>query len=416
MRDFNPVEEARFFALFASCFDLERGTARSYGHGEYTLERMAVLARLAGNPETRLRLIHVAGTKGKGSTCFFVSALLASAGHSCGTYSSPHLVTVRERFLIRGQPVPYAMLLGEGEALKRKVEKEGIQPTLFEVLTVLGLRLFVQAGCEFAVVEAGIGGLLDATNYLPRPECCVITSISYDHTQLLGRTIREIAAQKAGIIKPGIPVVCAAQRFGEAGEVIREAARTCQAPIYEPVPAAACAAWPLPAGLPSFLVDNFRTALRVLEIIAVTPRPGDFCMPSLPGRFERVRQDPLVILDAAHNADSATQLAAALAMGCPEIRFTTVLGVVAGKDVEGIFTALRPVTREFIFTNPRSSYKGSELARLTSLGEASGLPFQVIPEITSPRQLPARQPLLFTGSFFTALIGDELFNRSPISQ
>ena len=410
MRDLDPLLEARFFSLLQAYFDLERDTARTYGHGEYTLERMAVLARIAGNPEQKLRIIHVAGTKGKGSTCFFIGALLEAAGRSSGVYSSPHLATVRERFLTHGRLIPYAALLTEAAALKERIEREGVRPTLFEVFTVLGLRLFAQAGCEFAVVEAGIGGLLDATNYVPAPECCVITSISYDHTQLLGNSISEIARQKAGIIKQGVPVVCADQRFPEAGEVLAAAARSRQARVYPPAAADACARWALGA-LPAFLRDNFRTALRVLEVLGIPASPTLFRLPALPARFERIRQTPPVVLDAAHNADSAAQLAAALLAAYPGVGFTTVLGIVAGKDVEGILAALRPVTRHFIFTNPRSSYKGSELAKLISLGTAAGVAFRVIPEIGAAGELPEREPLLFTGSFFTALIGDELFNR-----
>jgi dihydrofolate synthase/folylpolyglutamate synthase len=403
----DPQQEARFFQIVHDYFDLERDTARHYGHGEYTLARMDRLAEVAGHPERGLRIVHVAGTKGKGSTCFFLAELLRTAGVRCGVYSSPHLLTVRERFRIDGSPVGYGDLLAGAAEYRDEVSRAGIRPTLFEFMTVLALRLFLRAGCRVAVLETGIGGLMDATNYVVAPAACAITSISYDHVQLLGNTLAEIAAQKAGILKAGVPAVLGAQPYREAAAVVRATARRVGAPLHPPVPAAALARWPL-GDAPSFLCENFRTALALCRVLGVRPEPARFRMPEMPGRFQVLREAPPVVIDAAHNADSAERLVAALGQRFPGVRFVTVLGVVAGKDTAGIFRALCPVTHEFLFTHPRTTYKGSELTALTDLARAAGVAFRVAPRLASASELPASEPLLFTGSFFTASIGAEL--------
>ena len=410
MRGLDPQLEHQFFELFKSYYDLETNTVRKYGHGEYTLERMAKLAKLAGNPERQLRIIHVAGTKGKGSTSFFIGALLEAAGKRNGVFTSPHLTTVRERFQLDGDWIPYPALLQAAAEWEGEVRSSGIQATLFEMLTVLALKIFRDAGCEYAVMEAGIGGLLDATNYISSPVCTVITPISLDHTQLLGGTVAEIAKQKAGILKPGVPVVCSHQPFDEAETAIIETAIMNGCPLLTPDLESALKRWPEIKVLPPFLRENFLTALRVVEILRLKPREAAFALPEMPGRFECVRETPPIILDAAHNADSARRLAEALEHAYPGVKFTTILGVVAGKDYAGIFQALRPVTREFILTNPEHTHKGSELEALGKLCAKHRIPHRSLPAIHGAAELPADQPLLFTGSFFTALVGERLFN------
>jgi len=408
MRDHDPGPEQEFFRVFEDYYDLEQAPARRYTTTEYSLDRMLPLARLAGNPERDLRILHVAGTKGKGSTCFFLTALLASAGRRCGTFTSPHLATVRERFQVNNQLVSYERLLAHSRPLEAAIRREGLAPSLFEIMTVLSLQIFVAEQCEFAVVETGIGGLLDSTNYVPKPECTVITPVSFDHTQLLGCDITQIAAQKAGIIKPGVPLVCGTQPHAEAAAVIRGRAAECDAPLFGPAPADEAAKWSLP-GLPPFALDNFRTALQACTVVGISPDPDAFAMPQLRARCERIREQPLVILDAAHNADSAEKLVASLRGLYPGTDFTVVLGVVKGKDVEGVFRPLAELGCDFILTNPRS-HKGSELDALVSLAQQAGVSYEVRPEITEAADLPADRNLLFTGSFFTALIGEMLFS------
>jgi dihydrofolate synthase/folylpolyglutamate synthase len=404
-----PACEQEFYRVFEGYFDLEVRTNLRYGSDVYSLDRMMPVAEAAGNPERHLRVVHVAGTKGKGSTSFLADALIRAAGRSSAVFSSPHLVSIRERFLINGHPVSYAALLDAATALEQALRDRGLRPTLFEIMTVLALRLFVDAGCEYAVVETGIGGLLDATNYIPDPVCCVITPVSFDHTGLLGTTIAAIAGQKAGIVKPRIPVVLAPQPYPEAEAVIRERAAAVGSPVVLPCPAVPeLRLWGL-EDRPPFLIDNFRTALATVRELGLNPEPGAFRFPRLPGRFECLRAAPPVVIDCAHNGDSARQLVRGLESVYPGTRFTVVLGVVEGKDVDGIFAPLEAIAREFILTNPDLGHKGTELKRLKALASGSRVPYRVIPRIESRGQLPDDSALLFTGSFFTASIGARLF-------
>lgn len=407
MRDCIPDLEDAFFAVFRDYYNSERTAVQNLRTVPYSLERMHPIVELAGHPEQRLLVVHVAGTKGKGSTCHFISALLNSAGRRSGMFASPHLATVRERFQIDGQLVPYEILLRHAQDLAAMVRKAGLAPSLFEIMTLLALRIFVAEGCEFAVVETGIGGRLDATNYIPAPECCVITAISFDHTDLLGNTIEAIAGEKAGIIKPGVPVVCGRQPFPEAQQVIKVTAEARGAPLVEPCGPDELDAWPL-TGYPTFQKWNFTAALAACRAIGVTPDPGRFRPPQLRARFETIRQTPPVILDAAHNADSATILANTIRERFPDTRFTIVLGVVEGKDVKGILGALGQLNAKFVLTNPRTP-KTSALDELVTTANELALDYSVQPEINTIADLPQQTPLLFTGSFFTALIGEALF-------
>jgi dihydrofolate synthase/folylpolyglutamate synthase len=373
---------------------------------------MPILAGLAGNPERELGIVHVAGTKGKGSTCHYLASLLAATGRRVGTFASPHLSTVRERFQINGAPIDYEPLLNQARRLVAAMENHDLVPGFFEVLTVLALRLFVQDSCDMAVVETGIGGRLDATNYIPAPLCTAITPISLDHTQLLGDTVEKIAAEKAGILKPGVPLVLGAQPFPAAEQVIRQHAAELDVAVEEPAPLAEARAW-LPAATPTFLVENFGIALRVCQLLGLVPRRAAFHPPQPRGRFEIVRQSPLVLLDAAHNADSSRRLAQAVTEHFPHLRWTVVLGVVKGKDVAGIVHELAALDADFILTNPRPP-KASALAELTAAAQANGLSYRVLPDITSPGDLPDDRPLLFTGSFFTALVGEELYSQRSV--
>ena len=413
MRDLDPLLEQEFFGIFRDYFDLEQNTSRKYSSDEYTLDRMLPLARLAGNPEKKLRLVHVAGTKGKGSTCYLLTALLRSANVRCGAFTSPHLATVRERFQMDCRLVPYAKLIKHAREYESKLRRNALQPTLFEIMTVLSMQIFAAENCEFAILETGIGGLLDSTNYPRQPECCVITAVSLDHTQLLGNTIAEIAAQKAGIIKAGVPVVCGTQPYPEAERVVRQTAARLDAPVFEPAPAAELDGW-ASESWPPFLADNFRAALQACRVLRVTPEREAFRLPELRARCECIRRDPLVVIDGAHNADSALKLVDGLLRLYPGRAFTVVLGVTKGKDAEGIFTALSRLGCDFILTHPRS-HKGSELDVLTELAQDAGARFTVRPEIDSLDDLPPGRNLVFTGSFFTALIGEALFSREADS-
>lgn len=406
--DFDSLREKAFFDLFQDYFDLEKDVGKQHDPQNYSLDRMYPLAALAGNPERKLKIIHVAGTKGKGSTCFYLTALLNAAGHSCGVFTSPHLLTVRERFQVNNQLLSYDVLEAAAIPLCQRIKAAGLHPSLFEIFTLLALQLFAQGGLEYAVLETGIGGLLDATNYVPDKIATAITPLSFDHTALLGNTIEEIALQKAGILRPGVPVILAKQPYPEAEKTVLARAKELGAPAFRPQFNNALVNL-LPNNKILFLQDNLQVAYRVIEVLGLHPDLGRFHPPVLRARFEVLRDEPPVILDAAHNADSARQLARAVAAAYPDRHFVCVLGCVPGKDVRGIVSALKSMDAEFILTNPDTP-RGSALPQLVDEAQRNGLKVREVKEkIASPDDLPAEQPLLFTGSFFTALIGAKLF-------
>ena len=410
MRDYDEAQEQLFFGLFKEYFDSEKDAGKQHDPANYSLERMYPLAELAGNPERSLKVIHIAGTKGKGSTSHFISALLEACGKTVGLFTSPHLCTVRERFQVNNQLLPYDVLIREATEFLKGVKAKGLKPSLFELFTVLTLKMFATQGVEYAVMETGIGGRLDATNYIANPVMTVIAPVSFDHVALLGNTIEAIASEKAGIIKPHVPVVISKQPYAAAEKVLLDKAAAVEAPVLRPCYLAETAAY-LPERFPFFLRENFCSSLRAVEALGLQPPPQRFKLPQLRARMELIRQQPrMVLLDAAHNGDSMQKLVAGLAEMYPEVSWTVVLGCVKGKDVHGMAQALKVLPNaRYILTNPQTG-KGSALPELENEAKAAGLPIIcTIPELHSADQLPADSPLLFTGSFFTALIGEELF-------
>ena len=189
-----------------------------------------------GNPQDKFRVIHVAGTNGKGSTCAFLTSILREAGYSCGLFTSPHLVVINERFQINEKNIDDKVFLDAFCKVKdladELVEEGSYHPTYFEFLFLMGMVIFADAGVDYVVLETGLGGRLDATTAVENPAACVITSISFDHMQYLGNTIEEIAGEKAGIIVPGVPVVYDGND-SKAAEVIRKRAQELNSPYYE---------------------------------------------------------------------------------------------------------------------------------------------------------------------------------------
>ncbi len=196
-------------------------------------ENTAELIRRLGNPERRMKVIHVAGTNGKGSVCAFLASILQKAGRRTGLFTSPHLVEITERFQIDQVPVPHETFADAFVRVKREIDamlEDGYaHPAYFELLFAAGLLMFAEAGVEYLVMETGLGGRLDATNLVERPIACVLTSISLDHMEYLGDTVAKIAAEKAGIIKEGVPVVYDG-RNPEAERVILAQAEKMHAP------------------------------------------------------------------------------------------------------------------------------------------------------------------------------------------
>ena len=411
MRDYSPEKEQAFFDLFLDYFDSEKDAGKQHDPGNYTLDRMTPLAELGGHPEKSLKIIHIAGTKGKGTTSTFTSSLLVSAGKSVGLFTSPHLCTVRERFQENGHLVSYERLMAVSQPYLAKIKAAGLHPSLFELFTIIALKLFVEDGMEYAVLETGIGGRVDSTNYIPHPLVTAITPVSFDHMALLGHTIEAIASEKAGILKPGVPLVLARQPFAAGEATIRARAAQVGAPVLSPCPDDCCQGF-VPDTMPKFLHDNFTVARAIVQALGISPQPEHFQPPELRARFEKIHTNPTVLLDGAHNADSMQKLVSALQECYPGERWNVVLGCVKGKDVSGMVKALAELPEaQFILTNPHTG-KGSALDVLRHEATVQGLHVIAdIPDLQRRDQLPQERSLLFTGSFFTASIGESLFGK-----
>ena len=354
-----------------SATDYEQMRRVRYNADTFSLDRMERLLAALGSPHRRLRTVHVAGTKGKGSTAAMIHALALASGLWAGLYTSPHLLDIRERIRVGPRAVSRAELAERIRAAQPHVERlrrDGDAPTFFEIFTALAFDHFARAEVDLAVAEVGLGGRLDATNVL-LPDVAVVTAISLDHTAQLGNTLAAIAAEKAGIIKPGVPVVCQPQPE-EAERVIEEACRRAAAPLVR-VGCDAAYTWSPGErdGRPGVCLEvrtpreayeglflplmgahqalNAVTALVAAEHVPIladrlTPEGVREAFRSIdwPGRMEYVPDAPVVVLDGAHNRESIERLAEALAAHFPGRRTAVVFGAAADKDVDGMLAAM----------------------------------------------------------------------------
>lgn len=328
------------------------------------LDNTRKLAALAGNPHERLRFIHVAGTNGKGSTCAMLESIYREAGLRVGLYTSPHLVSFRERLQVNRQLISEAdvvRLVEECQPWVRQVEREQ-QPTFFEAVTVMALRHFAEQKCDLVIWETGLGGRLDATNIVT-PLASVITNIGLDHQHWLGDTLEKIAAEKAGIIKPGVPVLTAAtqpEALRAIGQVVHDKHANLTVINTE---LGTRNLEHLPLGgehqrLNAALAVATVEALRnTFPVNAETIRRGLETV-HWPGRLQLVTRPSgqRVLLDGAHNTDGAEVLSAALRAGAPaseSARFnragsefgdpTLILGILADKDWRAMCRILAPL-------------------------------------------------------------------------
>ncbi|MBS1873832.1 MAG: bifunctional folylpolyglutamate synthase/dihydrofolate synthase [Acidobacteria bacterium] len=335
---------------------------------KFGLERIRTLLEALGHPERACRFVHVAGTNGKGSTSAMIEAALRAAGERTGLYTSPHLAEPTERVRIGGREVT-AERFAEAfervhEAAERLLEDGAIDlhPTYFETVTAMAFLLFRDEACGRVVLEVGLGGRLDATNVVT-PELAVITPVDFDHEQFLGNTIEAIAAEKAGILKPGVPVVMARQR-PEAARIIEERARELGCRLARAADAsvtdvevdargsrfrlngreARCAL----AG--EHQVDNAVAAALALEQLGA-PLDG-MAEARWPGRLEHVGERPEIILDGAHNPAGARALAAYIRRFYANRRVWLVYGSMRDKAVEEITGTLFPLASRIIVTAP----------------------------------------------------------------
>ncbi len=358
-----------------SFVDFSMQKAETYSPARFKLERMEQLNASLGNPTAKYPTIHVAGTKGKGSVCVLCAYALQAAGYKVGLYTSPHLDDYAERIQVNGEFIPHDELAHMVERIKPYVAAIP-ELTTFEITTALAFWYFEQQAVDTAVIEVGLGGRLDATNVV-HPIVSVITSISYDHVHLLGNTLAQIAGEKAGIIKPGVPIVCAPQEE-EARQVIEQVAHERGAPftlvgrevLFERVAhslegqtikvesGAGDNREPLSLSIPflgAHQAVNAATAYAALEIfnqngLKVDPEElqRGFAKAFWPGRFEIIQHSPAVILDCAHNRDSALKLRQTLDEYFPGKPVTMIFGASEDKDIAGMFAELMPGVKDLV--------------------------------------------------------------------
>lgn len=355
--------------------------ASELAKADFNLDRMRALMAALGNPQDTYPIIHVAGTKGKGSTAAFCASALQAAGRKVGLYTSPHLLEFGERIQINGEPVSHAELAELVELVKPEVAKIPLLTT-FEITTALGFLHFAHKKVDAAVIEVGLGGRLDATNIVT-PRVSVITSLSYDHTAVLGNTLAQIAAEKAGIIKPGIPVVSSPQK-PEALEVLEKVAaeRGCELTLvgrdvtctsgthslkgqdfeiqqlvqtqHSPNVSLQYATFCIPL-LGLHQVENATTAYAALQKSGFNLSSAEiakgFAEVRWQCRFEIAsRTEPIVIFDAAHNEDSFRRLTETLEEYFPGRKVVLIFGVSEDKHIAAMLGAIKDKIDRLIVT------------------------------------------------------------------
>lgn len=341
------------------------------------LESIRELCGRLGDPQEKVPVVHIAGTNGKGSTLAYLTAILKAAGYRVGSYSSPAVFAYRERFMMNGKMIAkslFATLLSRVAGAAEEMADEGYaHPTAFEVETALAFCFFVEKKCDIAVVETGMGGLLDATNLIRKPLVSVLTSISMDHMQFLGKTIAKIAEQKAGIIKEGCPVVSVAQKEEAACMIAREAAKK-KAPLsVADVKNASGIRYGIQTQ--SFHYGGYRNlkislggvwqienAVLAAETVCVLNEQGvtigeDALRQGLAsaqwrGRLTVLQKKPYVIADGAHNADAAEKLAQSLSFYFTNKSKVFIMGVLGDKDYEAIVNRMAPLAEQIIAVTP----------------------------------------------------------------
>jgi dihydrofolate synthase/folylpolyglutamate synthase len=431
------------------------GAFSKYG-SKLGLERMELLMEALGHPEAQLRVLHVAGTNGKGSVCRYLYESLRACGYAVGVFTSPYVGDFGERIEANGEMIAEDVLetltdrvIDAAETISRE---RGETPTEFEIVTSIGLLYFASLDLDFVVLEVGLGGRGDSTNIIKSPLVSVITSISLDHTAVLGETVEKIAAEKAGIIKKGSPVVSGVT--GEAAKVIARSAYEVGAPLID-----AHVDWgetagqsPCPvnrSGLQLHIkelsisgaafsaeirgvryddihismpgrhqIENAVCALSVIEVLrgkkqvrltAEGLRDGMFTA-RLGGRYQVVSHEPLIILDGAHNPAGAAALADTVRTLLPDKRILVICAVMRDKDCIGVIEHLSQFAAAFIATestNPRSM-EAQELAEVMTAA-APDKAVTAIKDVSEAYESAMRaacgyDALIFAGSLY--LIGD----------
>lgn len=396
-----------------SLVDFERLGFRRHFADTVSLDSISALLRLLGDPQHGLPCVHIAGTKGKGSVAAMVESILRAAGYRTGLFTSPHLVSFRERIRIDGAMATEEQIAGAVEEVRGPIEQmreEGrLNPsTFFEAYTAMAYLLFREAKVDVAIMETGLGGRLDSTNTC-EPMASAITTLGLDHTEILGDTIEQIAREKAGILKSGVPAVHAPQEPA-AEAVLREMAEAVGSPLRASKRGISALAAELPlAG--EHQVINLSVALGVVDILrersyAISDEAiaAGVRQVHLPGRLQIVGERPWVVLDVAHNEPAAKALAATLPTMFEYKRLIAVLGLSAEKDALAFCRELAPLVDVAILTQAgiARALPAEELARLTSaLWRQNIVSEKVDDALRTARDLADPEDcILITGSFY----------------
>ena len=439
MRTFTTVEEA--FSFIESFTNFEKLPPSSVR--DYKLHRMEYLLKKTGSPHNAFRSYHIAGSKGKGSTAAFLSSILSQTGETAGLYTSPHVSSYKERITRGGRQFGDREYIKTINYLTKMIDdlpSEGIagdwEPTTFELLTLTAFCMFRDAGLSWAVIETGIGGRLDATNIIS-PETSLITPIEMEHKDILGDSIESITGEKAGIIKPGIPVFVGYQEHGEAEKILKHTAQKLNSPVYflkEEITGLSAESGKRGTQISLRWKDGFtvQSTIRLLgdfqgenaALAAVCARHSlekkgysaqdmqriiraGLEDTNIPGRMEICREDPPIILDGAHTPASIKRLTASFTSAFPGERIL-IFGSVYGKDYRSMAEIIAPAFTKIIISRPGTFKKSdprsvfNEFRRLNPSAELIPEPDAAVKKALY--QSRGKVPILITGSFY--MIGE----------
>ena len=388
----------------------------------FGLDRALRLAQRLGNPQNELRFIHVAGTNGKGSTCAMLESIYRTSGLRVGLYTSPHLVSFRERIQVNRELISQddvVRLVAAAKELMAEFSSDD-HPTFFEIVTIMALRYFAERECELVIWETGLGGRLDATNIVT-PLASVITNVQFDHEKWLGDTLEKIAREKAGIIKPRVPVITAAEQPA-ALRIIRETAENLLAPLHvvEDAPVQNCEELfshrPSRRGLiGEHQRVNAAVALKTVEVLnGVMPVDSGQQRAALdhvnwPGRFQIIqRPQQTLVLDGAHNPAGARALISALQAEFPGRAATFIVGVLEDKNWAAVCDLFATVAARLVVV-PVASKRSAQPRALADACRAAN-PRRLVTEkesLRSAMQETANDSIVvITGSLY--LVGEAL--------
>lgn len=436
----------RALRFLSTLTDFEHLRIVRYNSQNFDLDRMRLLLKKLGNPQERFRSVHVAGTKGKGSTCAMVASMLQAAGYKVGLYTSPHLVDVRERIVINGQMISEADFGRLARQIEPIVQRIKPLPTYFDVLTAIAFKYFADQEVDIAVVETGLGGRLDSTNVL-MPQVTAITNISKDHMAQLGPTLSRIAEEKAGIFKKGVPAITV-QQPPEVEAVFQRVAEKVGAPfdivgktiefsyrfestrmlgphnrICLTTPSSRFEHLAVPllgehqainCGLALAIIDRLKG--RGVELDDAKVMEG-LAKSTIAGRMEIISQTPRILVDGAHNAASIDAMMKAIGQHIPYDSMVVIFGCCSDKDVAGMLERITSGADKVIFTrvnNIRSADPEELAARYVEL---YGKMAQVAPNLTEAMSIARRAVtkedlICITGSFYLVGEAKRLFGQS----